>query len=270
VLTLTELPGLAGLDDLELLTLVSSLPRASGRRAGACEQLVGRYRGLVWSCVQRYRFNQETTEDLMQVGYVGLMKAINNFDPAIGRPLGAYAEPYITGEIKRYFRDGRWHVHVARPAKELAAQIRAATPRLAQDLGRTPSGPDLARHLGVSHDELRDAQLAEVAFRPTSLDAPLSARADAGSLADLLGADDPRIEHVLGMQSLAMHWGELAPGEQEILRLRFYGGLTQDQIGHQLGISQMQVSRRLSRALRYLRPRVFGSQYGTEQTSASW
>src|SRR6185437_6135326 len=154
VLRLPDLLGLTGLDDRKLLAIVRSLPRTSERRDAACELLVARYRALVGSCVLRYRSGPESADDLMQVGYVGLMKAINNFDPTLGCPLAAYAEPYITGEIKRHFRDRRWHIHVTRAVKDIATEIRAATPKLAQDLGRTPSGPDLARHLRISDDEL--------------------------------------------------------------------------------------------------------------------
>src|SRR5580704_14377007 len=92
---------LADLDDRELLGIAGSLPRVSRRRVAACELLVGRYRGLVWSCVRRYRRGSESTEDLMQVGYVGLVAAINNFDPAVGRSLATYARPHINGEIRR-------------------------------------------------------------------------------------------------------------------------------------------------------------------------
>jgi RNA polymerase sigma-B factor len=211
-LTLPETADLTRLADQELLAIVSSLPHDSERRKAACTELVARYRGLVWSCVRRYRSGSESIEDLMQVGFVGLVKAINNFDPAFGRALAAYAEPCISGEIKRHFRDGYGQIHVARAVKELAAEIRAAIPRLAQDLGRTPSAPDLARYLRVSDGELREAQVAELAFAPMSLEAPLSARLGAGTLADLLGADDPRMEHTLGMQSVAAHWGELPAG----------------------------------------------------------
>jgi RNA polymerase sigma-B factor len=197
----------------------------------------------------------------MQVGYVGLVAAINNFDPAVGCSLVTYARPHITGEIKRYFRDKRWQVHVARPVKELAMQARAATWQLTQELGRTPVESDLAGYLGVSGHDLRNAKLAEMAFQPSSLDAPVSgtaARPGAVMLADLLGGDDPRMEHMLDMQAVAKHWRELPLREQKILIMRFYDGMTQDQIGGQLGISQMQVSRLLSHALGYLRPRLLG------------
>jgi RNA polymerase sigma-B factor len=249
---------LAELSDSELLGIVSSLPRFSQRRIAACDLLVSRYRYLVRSCVQRYRHSPEPTEDLIQVGYVGLVAAINNFDPAVGCSLSTYAHPYITGEIKRYFRDKRWQVHVARSVKELAVRARAATWQLTQELGRMPAEADLAASLGVSGHDLRNAQLAEMAFQPSSLDAPTSSQPGAPMPADLLGGEDPGMEHVLDMQAIATHWPELPPLEQKVLLMRFYGSMTQDQIGRQLGISQMQVSRLLSHALGYLRPRLLG------------
>ena len=249
---------LAELDDRELLGIAGSLPRFGQQRMAACELLVVRYRYLIWSCVQRYNRGPEPAEDLLQVGYVGLVAAINNFDPAVGCSLATYARSHIDGEIKRYFRDKRWQIHVVRPVKELVAQARTATWRLAQELGRTPTESDLAASLGVSGHELRNAQLAEMAFEKSSLDAPLSGQSGTGLLADLLGEEDPQMDHMLDMQAVATHWGELPPLEQKILLMRFYGGMTQDGIGQQLGISQMQVSRLLGRALGYLRPRLLG------------
>ena len=250
--------GLAGLADSELLEILRSLPQASERRAAACEVLVSRYRHLVWSCAQRYRRSPEPAEDLIQVGYVGLLKAISNFDPAFGGSLAAYAQPCITGEIKRHFRDRRFLVHVKRSVQELILEAREATTQLTQDLGRVPTESDLAGHLGVSGADLREAQGAELAFRPSSLDAPVGGQPAAVTLADFLGEDDPALEHMLGIQSVAAHWGELPRREQQILTLRFYGDMTQAQIGHQLGISQMHVSRLLAHALGYLRPRLLG------------
>ena len=249
---------LAELDDRELLVIAGSLPRFGQRRMAACEVLVVRYRYLVWSCVQRYNRGPEPAEDLLQVGYVGLVAAINNFDPAVGCTLGTYARSHINGEIKRYFRDKRWQVHVVRPVKELVLQARTATWQLAQELGRTPTESDLAVSLGVSGHDLRNAQLAEMAFEPSSLDAPLSGQPGTALLTDLLGEEDPQMDHMLDMQAVAAHWGELSPHEQKILLMRFYDGMTQDKIGQQLGISQIQVSRLLGRALGYLRPRLLG------------
>jgi RNA polymerase sigma-B factor len=252
------LQGLAGLDDGELLGILRSLPHSSERRAAACELLVGRYRNLVRSCVHRYRRSPEPTQDLMQVGYVGLLKAISNFDPALGRSLVAYAQPYITGELKRHFRDKSWQVHVERSVQELVLAVRAAARQLTQQLGHLPADAELASYLGVSDADIRDARQAELVLRPWSLDEPLAGQDGATSLGDLLGQDDPQVEHMLSMRAVATHWGELPLREQQILRMRFHGDMTQAEIGQQLGISQMHVSRLLAHALGYLRPRLLG------------
>ena len=247
---------LARLDDDALLGIVRLLPSASERRLAACELLVTRYQGLVWSCVRRYGRSPELAEDLMQVGYVGLLKAINNFDPAICRNLATYAQPCISGEIKRYFRDKRWQIHVNRSVQDLMLQARAATGPLAQELGRTPTESDLATHLRVSVTDLRQAQRAELAFQPSSLDAPVAGQPGLSTLADYLGGEDPRLEHMLTMQAVATHWGELTPREQEILLMCFRGGMTQAEIGQRLRISQMHVSRLRAHALGHLRSRL--------------
>ncbi len=247
---------LAGLDDRTLLGIVRLLPQASERRVAACELLVTRHQGLVWFCVRPYLSSPEPAEDLMQVGYVGLLKAISKFDPAAGDSLARYARPCISGELKRYFRDKRWQMHVKRPVQELVLEVREATWRLAQELGRTPAESDLAKHLGVSGDELRQAQRAEMAFQLYSLDAPLSGQPHIRTMADVLGAEDPQMEHMLGMQAVATHWGELPPREQKILLMDFRGGMTQAQIGQRLRISQMHVSRLRTHALGFLRSRL--------------
>jgi RNA polymerase sigma-B factor len=257
--TAGTLADLAGLDDRELLRIVRSQPPASTRRAAACELLVSRHRHLVRSCVQRYKRSPEPAEDLTQVGYVGLLKAINNFDPDVGGSLAAYAQPCISGEIKRHFRDKRWQVHVERSMQELVLQVREATRQLTQQLGHQPADGELAGHLGISDDDLREARRADMVFQPASLDAPLAGGADAVSLADVLGEEDPEVEHTLDMESVAAHWGELPRREQRILLLRFYGDMTQAEIGQQLGISQMHVSRLLAHALGHLRQRLLGS-----------
>jgi RNA polymerase sigma-B factor len=251
---------LAGLEDRELLQIVRSLPPGSARRGAACELLVSRYRHLVRSCVRRYGRSPEPAEDLMQVGYVGLLKAISNFDPAAGGSLAAYAQPTISGEIKRHFRDRRWPIHVQRSVQELVLEVREASGQLAQDLGRVPAESDLAGHLGVSGAALREARRAELAFQPGSLDAPIGGEPGTGSLADLIGEEDPRMEHMLGMGAVVAHWRELPPREQKILAMRFYDDMTQVEIGRQLGLSQMHVSRLIARALGYLRSCLLGER----------
>ena len=254
----------AEIGDPALVRLVQSLPRGSRERDAACEPLVGRYEPLVRACALRYQFSPESHEELMQVGYVGLLKAINNFDPALGSNLASYAQPCITGEIKRHFRDKRWHVHVKRSIQELRLELRRARTELTQQLSQAPTNGELAQHLGVSEEDLQDAQRAELAFQASSLDAPRSAGPEPGNLADLLGEDDPQLEHTLDMAAVMAHWGDLPEREQRLLMMRFYGNMTQAQIGDRLGISQMHVSRLLSAALSYLRECVLGPGTGDQ------
>jgi len=248
--------ALAEREDSELLALIRAPDADDALRVAAREVIVARYQSLVRGCVQRYRDSPEPVEDLMQAGYVGLLKAINNFDPVLGQNLAAYAQPCVSGEIKRHFRDKRWQIHVKRSAQELVLQVRRARGELAQDLGRTPRDEELAGHLGVSLEDLRDAQRADMVFHSHSLDAPVYGQEDPATLAELIGQEDPQVEHTLDMEAVLTHWNDLPEREQRILTMRFYGNMTQAEIGERLGISQMHVSRLLARALRYLRDRL--------------
>jgi RNA polymerase sigma-B factor len=254
--TLGPRAELTQLSDDELLGRFRALPRESDDRAQICEILVQRHERLVRACVRQYKGSPEPTEDLMQVGYVGLMKAINNYDPDLGNSLSAYAAPCVSGEIKRHFRDKRWQIHVRRSAQELLLEVRKATEALTHALGRTPSDAELAERLGVTADDLLEARQADMVFSTYSLDAPLSDRDDPAQLGDVLGAEDLDMEHAIDMEAVATHWDELPEREQRILVMRFYGNLTQAEIGMRLGISQMHVSRLLARALRHLRSRL--------------
>jgi RNA polymerase sigma-B factor len=254
--TLAELHELS---DNELLARVHALPRDDETRARACEVLVERYQRLVRSCVRQYRASPEPAEDLMQVGYVGLLKAINNYNPEVGDSLSAYAAPCVSGEIKRHFRDKRWQIHVRRQAQELLLAMRKANEILTHQLGRTPTEQELAERLGVTEDDILEARQADMVFSTYSLDAPLSDREDPALLSDLLGEDDLAVEHAIDMEALSTHWEELPEREQRILVLRFYGNLTQTEIGDRLGISQMHVSRLLTRALAHVRDQLIGA-----------
>jgi RNA polymerase sigma-B factor len=244
------------LPDEELLARCRELPADSRERDLAREMLVRRYAPLVRHCVRAYRGSPEPAEDLMQVGYVGLLKAINNFDPAFGRGLRAYAVPCITGEVKRYFRDKRWQVRVSRPIQELLLEMRGAAEDLAHQLGRHPTDAELAARLGVTAEDLREARQAQEGFTALSLDAPLTGPDDAISLGSLLGEEDAAVDRAVDMEAVTRHWEELPRREQRILVLRFYGNLTQEEIAAQLGISQMHVSRLQARALSKLRNRL--------------
>jgi len=248
--------ALETLDDAALLTMIQSLPHGDRRRNAAGEVLVSRYQPLVRSCVLRYKNSTEPQEELMQVGYVGLLKAINNFDPRIGASLAGYAQPCVSGEIKRHFRDRRWGVHVKRSVQELRLELRETAAELTAELGHLPSDGELASHAGVSEDEVRDVRQADLAFRAASLDAPAASHAAGASLSELLGDEDPELERVLDMEAVWAHWSELPEREQKLLLMRFYGNMTQAEIGQRLGISQMHVSRLLADALAYLRDRL--------------
>jgi RNA polymerase sigma-B factor len=210
---------LQALSDNALLARLRPLPHGSAEREAICEILLSRYAGLVRSCMRPYRLGPEPAEDLLQVGYVGLLKAINGFGPRYGDSLAAYAAPCISGEIKRHFRDRRWQIRVRRQDQELLLELRAAEDTLTQQLGRTPDDRELARHLSVPED-------------------------------------DPAIAHATDIQAVRADLDELPEREQRILMLRFYGNLTQEQIGDRLGISQMHISRLLNRALTYLRGQI--------------
>jgi RNA polymerase sigma-B factor len=248
------------LDDAELLTTIQSLPHGDRLRDAACEVLVTRYRPLVRSCVLRYKNSTEPQEELMQVGYVGLLKAINNFDSSVGASLAGYAQPCVSGEIKRHFRDKRWQVHVKRSLQERRLELRNTAAELTNELGRIPSDTELAQHLNISAADVRDARQADMAFQAASLDSPVTTQDGSTSLGDLLGDEDPQLEHVIDMQAVWSHWHELPDREQQLLLMRFYGNMTQAEIGARLGISQMHVSRLLAEALSYLREHLTGSR----------
>jgi RNA polymerase sigma-B factor len=214
------------------------------------------------SCARRYRLPAQYTEDLVQVGYVGLLKAINGFDPAVAETMAAYAHACVSGEIKRYFRDKRWQLRVRRADQELLLRAKAARADLTQELGRGPADAEVARRLEVTVEELEAADAAASAFAPASLDAELGT--DGLTLGDMLGAEDQDLERAVDLEALSVHWGELPRREQRILTLRFYGNKTQAQVAQDVGVSQMHVSRLEARALSHLRERLLTDGDGDE------
>jgi RNA polymerase sigma-B factor len=242
--------------DADLVEIVQSSPRYSVARETACAELIRRYDYLVRACARRYFNSPESQDELMQSGYVGLLKAINNFDASLGFDLATYARPCISGEIKRHFRDKRWPVHVRRSAQELRARLIAGGSDLAQRQAREPTDGELSEYLGVSAAEVQDAWRADMALHALSLDAPLAEDSDERELADLLGYEDADLETSLSMDAVWAHMSELPQREQDLLAMRFYGQMTQAEIGARLGMSQMHVSRLLAHALGYLRRRL--------------
>ena len=251
--------ALAELSDDELLIRCRDSERGSDQWAAACEILVARYRPLVSACVRPYRTSPEQGDDLMQVGYLGLMKAIGNYDPAFGNGLRAYAAPTITGELKRHFRDKRWQLKVTRSLQELLLEARGLADDLTQELGRQPADSELAARLGVPLAELDEARQAAEAFSALSLDSPVGDGDDAAELAELIGGEDSGFEAADNMEAIERHWDELPRREQQILILRFYGNHSQEEVARRLGLSQMHVSRLQARALARLRQQLLGS-----------
>ncbi|GAA1241740.1 sigma-70 family RNA polymerase sigma factor [Oryzihumus leptocrescens] len=208
--------------------------------------------GTAENIASRYRGRGVDWEDLLQVAYVGLVKAVRGFRPSEGSSFAAYANPTISGEIKRHFRDFAWTVRPPRRIQELQGAVHGVEPELVQALGRPVSPSDLARALAVDLIELREALTVDGCFAPLSLDAP--ARAETGAtLGELVPDETDAFERIDRLQTLVPVITALTPRERAILVMRFVRGCTQAEIGAELGVSQMQVSRLLRDLLERLR-----------------
>ena len=203
----------------------------------------------------RSRSNNEM-EDIVQVGTIGLIKAIDRFELTRQVEFTSFAVPYIVGEIKRFFRDTSWAVHVPRRLQEARVELAKATEELRSRLGRTPTTRELSELMCLTEEEVIEARKASNGYTSSSLDAALSSDAGAEGetvLADVIGSDDPGLELVDDLSSLAPLIAELDERERKIIHMRYVEERTQAEIGEELGISQMHVSRLISRMLRRLR-----------------
>ena len=220
----------------------------------AREELVERFLPLARNLARRYAGAREPFDDLLQVASLGLVKAIDRFDVDRGAAFSSFAVPTILGELKRYFRDLGWSVHVPRGAQEQALKVQEAHERLTTATGRPPAVTELAEYMELSIEEVLDALETAAAHHATSLDAPREDRDDeSGSLVDLFGEEDQRYELVDQTATISVAARELTARERRVLALRFAGDMTQTQIAQEIGVSQMQVSRILRRALSRLR-----------------
>jgi RNA polymerase sigma-B factor len=220
----------------------------------AREALVRRFMPLARSLARRYDRSSEPFEDLLQVASLGLLKALDRFDPALGHPFASFAVPTILGEMRRHFRDAGWSVHVPRGSQERALKVRDAQERLANAQGRAPTVNELAQYLELSAEDVIDALQAIQAYESLSLDAPRPGATDeATSYGDAMGEEDARYELVELDATVSAVLGRIPAREREILRMRFVEDLTQTEIADRVGISQMQVSRLLRRSLDQLR-----------------
>jgi RNA polymerase sigma-B factor len=238
------------------LSSLHELAKQDQERAKLRETAIQTYMPLASRLARSFHGRGEDLDDLMQVAMLGLIKAVDRFDPERGVAFSKFAVPTILGELKKHFRDSAWSLHVTRRMQELHLQISRAQPALTQELGRSPSVADIAKHLEISEAEVLAGMECGGAYNTRSLNSPVTVDDGAIELGQLIGAPDDRMESVPDRQALRQHVSELPAREQRILYLRFFEDLTQSQIAKKLGISQMHVSRLLSQSLGALRGRL--------------
>lgn len=225
---------------------------ARDRDAASREQLVAAHLGLAEYLARRFANRGEPLDDLVQVASLGLIKAVDRFDPERGVEFSTYATHTIVGELKRHFRDKGWAIRAPRRMQELYLRLGKVVGALGQELGRSPTIAELAAEVKVSEEEVLEALEAGQAYRSTSLDAP-TANEEGETLGTRLGGDDPSLEDAESRATLSPLLAQLPQRERLILHLRFFEGLTQSEIAVRLGISQMHVSRLLARSVAQLR-----------------
>jgi RNA polymerase sigma-B factor len=236
-----------------LLATLASMPDDHPCRPAVRDRAIEAWLPLARHLAHRFAGRGEPVDDLVQTATVGLIKAVDRFDPDRGVEFAAYAIPTIVGEIKRHFRDRTWDVRVPRRLQELRLNLAEATSTLLQTLGRSPRVADLAAHLGTTEEEVLEGLECARAYHAVSLSTPTTDGDRAAELGDLLGGEDAGFDAAELRLALGPALAALDRREQRILALRFYGNLTQSQIAEQIGVSQMHVSRLLSRTLAKLR-----------------
>jgi RNA polymerase sigma-B factor len=220
----------------------------------ARDELVERFMPLARQLARRYQRGNEPLDDLVQVACIGLVKAVDRFDPDRGTAFSSYAVPTILGELKRYFRDAGWAVHVPRGMQERVMSVNQAVTRLSRDLGRAPTPHEISESIGEPVETVLEALEAAIAYDAVSLDTPRSSDEDGGdTYADTVGAVDERYELVEYTTAIAPTVRALPERDRLVLKLRFEDDLTQLEIAERIGVSQMHVSRLIRRALTRLR-----------------
>ena len=247
------------LDRADKSALLSAFSRFAETRDPALRnELVEAHLGLAEYLARRFANRGEPLDDLVQVASLGLTKAVDRFDPERGLEFTTFATPTIVGELKRHFRDKGWAVRVPRRVQELHLRMGTVVNSLSQELGRSPTIPEIAQRAEVSVDEVLEAMEAGRAYRFSSIDAPAGDDEDRtqSPAAAQLGEDDTGLEEVEQRMLLSPLIASLPKREQMIIHLRFFRGMTQSEIAARLGISQMHVSRLLARSLAQLRDRA--------------
>jgi RNA polymerase sigma-B factor len=218
------------------------------------ERLVAGYEGLVHFLARRFQNRGEPLEDIVQVGFLGLIKAIDRFDPSLGNEFTTFATPTILGEIKRYFRDKGWAIRFPRRLQELYQQVVRVNEEMKNQLGRQPSMAEVAERLGVEQDDVLEAMEMSSAFTPVSIDSTTGGDDDDGrQLSEAVGGEDPNLDRVEMRQVLDRAMQHLNERERRIMIMRFFDEMSQSEVAKRLGISQMHVSRLQRAALEHLR-----------------
>jgi RNA polymerase sigma-B factor len=247
----------AYVEALAALRRLGTLAAADPERPALRAFVIGEYMSYARYVARRFQRRGESSEDLEQVAYLGLVKAVDGYDSEFHTTFLTYATPVIAGEIKRHFRDTTWDVHVPRRMQELSAALRKARETLAHRLGHDPTVTELARSLGTTAEEIIDAMDASAVYNAASLDVPVGLSDGEGlTLGERIGADDPAFGLIVDRESLKPLLAELDLRDKRILLLRYFRGMSQSEIGEEIGVSQMQVSRLLSRILGRLRERL--------------
>jgi RNA polymerase sigma-B factor len=224
-----------------------------GGDAEAREALTERFLPFARKLALRYSYTDEPIDDLVQVAALGLLGAIERFEPGRGNKFTSFAAPTILGELKRHFRDKGWTLHVPRDLQERALALSRANERLSHDLGRSPTLEELAQALRCTVEQALEASEVAHSYTPASLDAPVSREGEeSAALVELLGGEDDGFKLAESRDAIASTWRSLTDLEREVVRLRFADGLTQREIGQRIGYSQMHVSRLLRRSLNRL------------------
>lgn len=243
-----------------------SVARSGHLRRALENQMVLDYLDLAESLAARFASRGRERDDLIQVAYLGLVKAARAFDESKGTSFPGYAAPTITGELKRYLRDRCWVVRPPRRIQDLRGELFREVPALAQVLGRSPTSAELARKLGVPVQAVGEAAAAGSSMRPDSLEAS-AANGDVGAPAELLAAQDPAYERLDELICLTQAVSELSVPDRELLYRRYFCEESQADLGKRFGVSQMQISRRLSRVLVCLQQRLSERQIHNESSS---
>lgn len=243
-------------DTTEAFRRIASMP-AGPERDALRDGIVEAWLPMADRLAGRFRNRGENAEDLRQVAALGLVKAVDRYDPELGNAFESYAVPTITGEIKRHFRDHMWTLHVPRRVQDLRNRVRSAGQDLSQTIpGRRPTVAEIAEHANLSEEDVRAGQEALESFSALSLDAELPGSEDGYSLSDALGSYDPALDTVVDREAVKARLAALPERERAILYMRFFGDMTQSRIAEELGISQMHVSRLISRCCGRVREQV--------------